>query len=70
MAKEPHDLALDPAIRDWVLIPIMIVMVLIGVLRHYITLLLQSPGKTNLKAIREAYVLIPHRNIDLWLGKL
>jgi ER membrane protein complex subunit 3 len=52
-----HDIQLDPAIRDWVLIPIMIVMVLIGVLRHYITLLMQSPAKANLKAVREAYLI-------------
>lgn len=38
---------LDPAIRDWVLIPIMIVMLEIGILRHYITQLLSSPTSTS-----------------------
>jgi hypothetical protein len=49
------DLLLDPAIRDWVLIPIMAVMVLIGVLRHFVTLLLQSTPKTTLKSLRETW---------------
>ena len=51
------DIRLDTQIRDWVLIPIMLVMVLIGVLRHYITLLLATPPKTSLKSIREAQAL-------------
>ena len=43
------------AIRDWVLIPIMIVMVLVGVLRHHITMLLTGePKKPQVKAIRES----------------
>lgn len=42
------------AIRDWVLIPIMIVMLLLGVLRHYITVLISSPPKKpSLKSVRE-----------------
>ena len=43
------------AIRDWVLIPIMIVMVLVGILRHHITMLLTGePKKPQVKAIRES----------------
>ncbi|KXS12160.1 transmembrane protein [Gonapodya prolifera JEL478] len=48
---------LDPAIRDWVLFPIMIVMVLVGVVRHYIQQMLNSPPKTNVKAVREMQAL-------------
>ncbi|KAI9296588.1 transmembrane protein [Neoconidiobolus thromboides FSU 785] len=45
---------LDPAIRDWVLFPIMIVMVLVGVLRHHITILLTSaPIKPKKKELKE-----------------
>lgn len=48
------------AIRDWVLIPISIVMLLVGILRHHITMLLSGqPKKPQLKAIRESYVLLP-----------
>ncbi|OBZ86714.1 ER membrane protein complex subunit 3 [Choanephora cucurbitarum] len=50
---------LDPAIRDWVLIPIMIVMVLVGILRHYITMLITgTPKRPQLKAIRESKALL------------
>jgi hypothetical protein len=48
-----QDLVLDSGIRDWVLIPIMVIMILIGVLRHYVTLLMSKPKKPTLKAIRE-----------------
>ncbi|CAG8720362.1 16053_t:CDS:2, partial [Dentiscutata heterogama] len=47
-------------IRDWVLIPIMVVMVLVGVLRDQVTVLLgggASTKKPGLKAIRETRIL-------------
>ncbi|KAF9434813.1 ER membrane complex subunit 3 [Entomortierella beljakovae] len=45
---------LDPAIRDWVLLPIMLVMVLVGVVRHQVTVLLNgAPRKADLKSARE-----------------
>ncbi|CAO0789263.1 unnamed protein product [Mucor circinelloides] len=50
---------LDPAIRDWVLIPILFVMVLVGILRHHITMLITGAPKTpQLKAIRESKALL------------
>ena len=68
---DKQDFVLDPAIRDWVLVPIMLVMVLIGVLRHYVTILMGGSGPSmttsastltakkvvDLKAIREAQAL-------------
>jgi len=53
-------LLLDPALRDWVLIPIFMVMLLVGILRHYVTLLMQSPPKKKdgLRAIREQRILL------------
>ncbi|ORX52355.1 DUF850-domain-containing protein [Hesseltinella vesiculosa] len=57
--KDPQQMYLDPAIRDWVLIPIMLVMVLVGVLRHRITLMLTgTPKKPQIKAIRESKALL------------
>lgn len=35
-------LVLDPAIRDWVVFPLMLMVILVGVLRHNITALLRS----------------------------
>lgn len=52
-------LHLDPQIRDWVLFPITLVMILVGVLRHYVVVLLQSPPKQfSRAAIREQRALV------------
>jgi len=52
-------LYLDPQIRDWVLFPITLVMILVGILRHYVVVLLQSPPKKLPRAaIREQRALI------------
>ena len=42
-----HELLLDPAIRDWVLIPIVIIMFLMGLLRNNVTKLMRkdTPAK-------------------------
>ncbi|CEP15573.1 hypothetical protein [Parasitella parasitica] len=53
--SDSQRMILDPAIRDWVLIPILFVMVLVGILRHHITILITGAPKTpQLKAIRES----------------
>lgn len=52
-------LYLDPSIRDWVLIPITLIMVLVGLLRHYVTMLLNSPPKKQpVAAVREQRCLM------------
>jgi hypothetical protein len=38
----PTDLMLDPAIRDWVLIPIVVIMFLMGILRNNVTKVLRK----------------------------
>ena len=49
-----QSLFLDSAIRDWVLIPITVVMVLVGILRHNVLSLLNSPPKKiSAEALRE-----------------
>ncbi|KAL4241436.1 ER membrane protein complex subunit 3 [Abortiporus biennis] len=59
MAGSTVSLFLDSQIRDWVLFPITLVMILVGVLRHYVVLLLQSaPKKLTKEAIREQRALI------------
>ncbi|KAJ1984638.1 hypothetical protein H4R34_000541 [Dimargaris verticillata] len=53
-----QEMYLDPAIRNWVLIPITIVMVLVGVVRHQITLLLGGrPKPPTPLALRETKAL-------------
>ena len=48
------DLLLDLAIRTWVVVPIMIITFLVGIGRHYATLLLKKAPKTELVAVTEA----------------
>ena len=58
MPGSTQSLFLDPALRDWVLLPIFVVMIMVGILRHYATELLKSsPKSESLKSIREKYPL-------------
>jgi len=50
---ESQDLYLDPSIKYWVLFPIMIVMFLVGILRHNITTLLSESQGVTLLDIKE-----------------
>jgi hypothetical protein len=54
-----HDeLTLDARIRDWVLLPILLGIVLLAYFRKYLTKLLSAPSsRPDLKAIREGQVL-------------
>lgn len=52
-------LLLDSALRDWVLLPILLVMILVGLLRHNISILLAStPKAMDHRSIREQKALI------------
>lgn len=54
MASRAPDLQLDPAIRNWVLLPIFVAMFLISVTRHYAQKLMRTDTKVDVKALREA----------------
>ncbi|KAA3478747.1 ER membrane protein complex subunit 3-like [Gossypium australe] len=58
-----EDLVLDTAIRDWVLIPLSVVMVLIGILRYFVSKLMRSFQVPDPKIVKEGHVdkLISHR---------
>ncbi|KAH7684291.1 ER membrane protein complex subunit 3 protein [Dioscorea alata] len=58
-----EDLVLDTAIRDWVLIPLSVVMVLIGVLRYFVSKLMRSSQLPDAKALKEGQVIIRARNL-------
>ncbi|KAK5249478.1 hypothetical protein LTR40_011619, partial [Exophiala xenobiotica] len=55
----------DPALFYWILLPITIVMILTGVLRHYATVLLHTPPKppTSLLESRERQSLFRAINL-------
>eukprot|EP01013_Petalomonas_cantuscygni_P037736 TRINITY_DN6861_c0_g1_i1.p1 TRINITY_DN6861_c0_g1~~TRINITY_DN6861_c0_g1_i1.p1 ORF type:complete len:289 (-),score=52.61 TRINITY_DN6861_c0_g1_i1:768-1535(-) len=46
------DLLLDSRIRDWVLLPLCWLTFLIGILRHFVTVLMTSPTEQDDKAVR------------------
>ncbi|KAL0688022.1 hypothetical protein Bca4012_087699 [Brassica carinata] len=58
-----EDLVLDTAIRDWVLIPLSVVMVLIGVLRYFVSKLMRSSPTPDAKMVKEGQVVIRARNL-------
>jgi len=51
-------LILAEEIRDWVFLPISLVVFLVGVVRHYATLLIKAQPKADLKSIRESQAVL------------
>lgn len=58
-----EDLVLDTAIRDWVLIPLSVVMVLIGILRYFVSKIMRSFQTPDGKIVKEGQVIIRARNL-------
>ncbi|KAJ0791625.1 putative integral membrane protein EMC3/TMCO1 [Helianthus annuus] len=58
-----EELVLDTAIRDWVLIPLSVVMVLIGILRYFVSKLMRTSQLPDSKIIKEGFVIIRARNL-------
>jgi len=50
-----NDILLDEKIRDWVLLPIVLVVFLVAIVRQNVSLLLQADRKPELKKIQERY---------------
>lgn len=72
-----EDLVLDTPIRDWVLIPLSVVMVLIGVLRYFVSKLMRSFQVPDPKIVKEGslqtltsthvYSFMYNSDIVLWI---
>uniref|UniRef100_A0A6B2LFZ1 ER membrane protein complex subunit 3 n=1 Tax=Arcella intermedia TaxID=1963864 RepID=A0A6B2LFZ1_9EUKA len=54
---------LDAGIRNYVLLPILVLMFLVTVLRNEIMTLFHSPPKTDLKKLRENHILLRSRRL-------
>jgi hypothetical protein len=55
------DLLLDPSIRIWVFLPIVVITFLVGIIRHYISLLLSSTKKVTLQQVQDSQALLRAR---------
>ncbi|KAJ1462925.1 integral membrane protein DUF106-domain-containing protein [Pelagophyceae sp. CCMP2097] len=55
---DPEMLLLDPAIRDWVVLPMVAIMVLMGLCRHYALILLKSNTKMDAAEMQQRQVLM------------
>lgn len=55
------ELRLDPSIRLWVFLPIVAITFLVGIIRHYVTVLLSSDKKVELSKVRDSQILLRSR---------
>ncbi|AWP09987.1 Hypothetical protein SMAX5B_014884 [Scophthalmus maximus] len=55
------ELLLDSSIRLWVVLPIVFITFFVGIIRHYVTQLLQSDKKVDLEQVSDSQVLLRSR---------
>lgn len=55
------ELLLDPNIRVWVFLPIVVITFLVGIVRHYISILLTSQKKVEILQVQDSQVIIRAR---------
>ena len=55
------ELLLDSNIRLWVVLPIVIITFFVGMIRHYVSILLQSDKKLTQEQVSDSQVLIRSR---------
>jgi len=55
------DLLLDPDIRLWVFVPIVIITFLVGLVRHYVAMLISSQKKIDLIQVQDSQAMIRAR---------
>lgn len=61
-------IVLDPQIRDWVLVPIVVVMFLVGLLRDRVTRLLRSDVKPKLENVQQTQILAKSKMLRINAG--
>lgn len=61
LSQMSDDLLLDPDIRLWVFLPIVIITFFVGILRHYVSILISSPKKVELQQVVDSQAMIRSR---------
>lgn len=59
--SKTDDLLLDPAIRVWVFLPIVVITFFVGILRHYVSILISTQKKIELQQVQDSQALIRAR---------
>ena len=62
MTYEEH-LVLDPQIRDWVVIPMVLMLILVGMGRHYVQQLITTDQQINLDEMRHKQTVMRSRRL-------
>lgn len=52
------ELLIDPNIRGWVFLPIVVITFLVGIIRHYVSILISSQKKVEMTQIQDRWVRI------------
>uniref|UniRef100_A0A6B2EIL9 ER membrane protein complex subunit 3 n=1 Tax=Phlebotomus kandelakii TaxID=1109342 RepID=A0A6B2EIL9_9DIPT len=55
------ELLIDPHIRGWVFLPIVVITFLVGIIRHYVSMLISSQKKVELTQIQDSQAMIRAR---------
>lgn len=55
------DLVVDPQIRVWVFLPIVVITFLVGVVRHYISIFLTSQKKIEIQQLQDSQLILRSR---------
>lgn len=58
-------LVLDPAIRDWVVLPMVVIVILVGICRHYVQMLLRPNMELEIKDIRLQQTIIRSQRLRM-----
>jgi hypothetical protein len=53
-----QNLLLDSKIRDWVLFPLLIIMIFVGILRHYVMILMRSTPKIKMSTLPDQNAVV------------
>ncbi|XP_017782763.1 PREDICTED: ER membrane protein complex subunit 3 [Nicrophorus vespilloides] len=55
------DLVVDPNIRGWVFLPIIVITFLVGIFRHYVSILLSSQKKVEIQQLQDSQIILRSR---------
>lgn len=57
------ELLVDPRIRLWVFLPIVVITFLVGIVRHYVSILLTNQKKIEIRQVQDSQAIIRARNL-------